>query len=430
MTECLLKLRAGAEMFYDLRHQEIYSTFLYLHGHSKPIDLILVHDYLKTKDLLDHVGGVAYLSQLPDACASALNLPEYIDIVQRKHLLRTIIRTCTDTAAAAYEVNGEAREFLDRFEAKSLSIRGATEPLSGFIDLLAIRGSLLQDYDNAQTKQRPMGMPTGFDDLDRISGGMMDQEMIVLAGLRSTGKTSLATSIAFNVARSGTGVGFISLETSGKKIVHRMACAAGHVDGSKLLAGSVSAAESQATMAGFSRLISCADKLLISDAGPLSPEQLCSVCRRMYQKGARLFIVDYLQLLNCPGQKEYDRATYASRAIKNLGKEMNCPVIVLSSLNRESDKDQRRPRLSDLRASGQIEYDADKVWLLSNDSKQQQDELARRVILDVVKNKDGPTKDCRLMFFASEFRMQNAARIDDRDVQAEFIDAPNTPYPD
>jgi replicative DNA helicase len=430
MAECLLKLRAGAEMFYSLPHQTIYNALVYLYTHAKPIDTVLLAEHLRTATLLDDIGGFNYLMDLPDAAPSAINLPEYLDIVQRKYLLRKVIQTCTKVVQGAYAVNGEAREFLNRFESAALAIRGSIEPLSGFIDIRTVQNDLIREYDEAQTKSRPLGISSGFIDLDRVSGGMMEQEMIVLAGSRSTGKTSLALCVAYNVARSGTGVGIISLETSGKKVIHRMACAAGHVDGSHLFRGITTPDEAERMRLGFNKVRACSNLLFISDAGPLTGEQVCAVCRRMHQKGARLFVIDYLQLIHSQYPKEYDRATQNSQIVKAITKELNCPVLVLSSLNRDSDKEQRRPRLSDLRASGQIEYDSDKVWLLWSDPKDREAEN-RTVILDVAKNKDGPNGECKLMFVTSQFRMDNAARINDQDVyQQEFIDAPKGPHND
>jgi replicative DNA helicase len=430
MAECLLKLRSGSEMFYSVPNQNIYEALIYLYTHAKPIDLVLLAEHLRTARTLENCGGLDYLMNLPDAAPSAVNLPEYLDIIQRKYLLRKVIQTCTKAVQGAYGVNGEAREFLGKFESAALAIRGSIEPLSGFLDIKLVQNDLIREYDEAQTKSRPMGLSSGFPDLDRVSGGMMEQEMIVLAGSRSTGKTSLALCIGYNVARAGTGVGIISLETAGKKVVHRMACAAGHVDGSHLFRGITTAQEGERMQLGFKKVRACSDHLFISDAGPLTGEQVCAICRRMHQKGARFFVIDYLQLIHSQLTKEYDRATQTSQIVKSITKELNCPVLVLSSLNRDSDKEQRRPRLSDLRNSGQIEYDADKVFLLWSDPKDREQD-AREVVLDVAKNKDGPTGECKLMFITAQFRMESAARINDQDVyQQEFIDAPKGPHND
>lgn len=429
VPECLLKLRGGPEMFYDLRHQEIYRAMISLFEAMKPVDSVTLLGRLRNDQMLEQVGGLAFIQGLPDVVTSASNLEEYLDAVQKKHLLRCIIRTCTDTVSTAYETNGEAREFLDKFETDALSIRRSTESFGGFVDIKAMQQELTVDYENAYTRQSAIGLHTGFKDLDRVGGGMMEQEMIVVAGLRSTGKTSLAATIAFNVARAGTGVGLVSLETSGKKMVHRMACAAGQFDGSLLMRGVSTEADAPKVKVGFARLAACRDRLFIHDKGPLSPNQVGAICRRMYQAGARLFVIDYLQLLLAPGQKEYDRTTFSSKAVKNIAKELNCPVIVLSGLSRDSDKEKRRPRLSDLRASGQIEYDADKAWLLSTKESKEENLPMRQVILDVAKNKDGPTGELTLMFFASQFRMESCAAVDDADVpaQQEFQDAPERP---
>lgn len=416
MPECLAHLRAGAESFYDLRHQEIYRHFLALYDEHRVVDVVTVRERLASSGRLEDCGGLEYLAALPDTSASPSSIGAYLEIVQKNYLLRTIIHVCTEHVARAYEVNGDSADFLDGFEAAALAIRNEIQPLSGWVNIPAIQAQLSEEYEAAYHQGRPMGLLTGFDDLDRISGGMLDQEMIVVAGLRSSGKTTIAMNVAYRVARRGIGVGILSLETSGKKIIHRMACSIGKFDGSGLLKGETTPIDAPKAVAAFSKLNRCRNKLMISEEGALTPTQISATARRMAQAGARLFIIDYLQLIGSSGRGEYERATAASKAIKNLAKQLNAPVIIISSLSRESDKADRPPKLSDLRASGQIEYDADKVWLLYSEKLEGE---VRTVDLHVAKNKDGPTGSVKMKFFASQFRMASTSRIDGAEIQEE-----------
>ncbi len=411
IIECVSALRIGKEAFYDLRHQVIYENIVAMSEQRQPIDIITLQQWMKDNGELEMVGGILYLSALPETVPSSSNLGYYLEIVLEKFTLRKLIATCTGVIRRVYEYEGEFNEFLNGVEREILSIRQSIESGNrGIADITKIQEQLQQEYEDAAGGKTPMGLLTGFPDLDRISGGMMPQEMIVLAGLRSTGKTSLALNIATNVARQEVTVGVISLETSAKKIVHRKLCTLGQMNGGKLQRGDVTDELIRKATIAQSEMKKIRSRILISDDGNQTTQGVSTTARRMYQRGARLIIIDMLQLINGKGKDENEKTADASKQIKGLAKELDIPIIILSSMNRESAKEIRRPRLSDLRNSGQIESDADKVYLLYSESEN--NNPIRDVKMDIAKNKDGELGTVTFTFFAPQFRMGSQTKIE------------------
>ena len=241
----------------------------------------------------------------------------------------------------------------------------------------------------------------------------MGQELIIIAGNPSTGKTTLALNIAYRVARDGHKVSLISMETSAKKLVHRLHSLAGQVEGGKFLRGQVEDSDFAEMSQGVISVREIADNLLIHDCGAMTEGKLLSICRKDYQEGSRLFIVDYLQLLQARGESETEKTTNASKCLKGLAAELNCPVIAIASLHRQEVGKVRRPLMSDLRQSGQIEYDAEKIMLLYCEDVTLP---IREVECNIAKNKDGPLDTVKLTMFSGQFRMENASAVSDDDV--------------
>jgi replicative DNA helicase len=376
-----------------------------------PVGEVTFYHHLKDTNQIDDAGGLEYLLGMPDKGVIG-EMERYAAIVREKFLLRRMVACCTDLVARVYEHQGEASELLDQFETDCLGLRRHLETVTPFVDIAAVQQELVNEYELAANGGKAMGLLTGYPDLDAMAGGMMPQEMIAIAGLRSSGKTSLAMNIAKRVAESGVVVGIQSLETSGKKLIHRMLAGIGRYDASLLLRGIKTAGLADQTMAAFRQIKTFRDRLIIDESGSITPEQLGAKSRRMIKLGAKLLIVDYLQLLIVPGKSEYERVTAASRCVKKLAKSLNVPVIVVASLNRESDRDSRKPKMSDLRASGQIEYDLDKAILLHSEDTAP----IRKVTADVAKNKDGGVGEVGFTFYAPQFRFESIAKIDEKDV--------------
>src|SRR5579859_7145188 len=424
--ECVEKFKAGPEVFYDLRHQTIYETVVEMYDTREAIDIITLQQRLKDKQRLEEVGGIAYLNLLPDAVPSAANLSYYLDIVFDKHILRKMIQACTEAAGRVYDHEGEVDALLDEVERDILRIsesRVGTDS-SRIKELVTKAIGLIEDYHKRQGMLTGVG--TGFADFDKMTSGLHGGEMVVLAARPSMGKTSLAMNIAeYAAIEQKLPVGVFSLEMTSDSLVMRMLCSQARVNLRNVREGFLAERDFPKLTGAAGRLAGA--PLFIDDTSGMSILQLRAKARRMWQQyGIKLFVIDYLQLLHSTARRAENRQQEIadiSNGIKSLAKELDVPVIVLSQLNRELEKDKdRKPRLSDLRESGAIEQDADLVCLLykpnrdteENGAGEEQD--ATPVNLLIAKQRNGPTGDVHLTFLKSYTRFESAAKVSDEDV--------------
>lgn len=432
LGQCVEKLKSGAETFYDLRHQTLYEQLLEMYEAKEPVDLITVPQRLRDKGMLDGVGGLAYLASLPDSTPSAANLGYYLEILKEKHLLRRMLSTCSNVLARVYEHEGEVDTLLDETERDILQISEArVEPESRNIrDLVRTAITTIEHYQQRQGMLT--GVATGFADFDKMTSGLHEGEMIVIAARPSMGKTSLAMNIAEHIAlEEKLPVGVFSLEMTADSLVLRLMCSRARVNLRDIRGGFIAERD-------FPRLTSAAGKLAaaplyIDDTPGLSILQLRAKARRMWQQhGVRLFVIDYLQLLHSTARRVENRQQEIadiSSGVKALAKELKVPVIVLSQLNREFEKEKnRKPRMSDLRESGAIEQDADLIGLLYKANMGGDDEDAAApsvedeaigVNLLIAKQRNGPTGDVELVFRKSITRFENKAKINADDIPGE-----------
>jgi replicative DNA helicase len=426
MGECLAKFKGDAEMFYDLRHQTIYNAVQEMYDKREAIDLITLQQRLKDAQMLDQVGGIPYLTSLQDAIPSAANLSYYLDIVQEKRVLRSMIRTCSDIVGRAYENEGEVDTLMDEAEKEILKISDSRVQTStpGMKELVRKAISSIEDYHQRQGMLTGLG--TGFPDLDKMTSGLHEGEMVVIAARPSMGKTSLAMNIAEHVViEQKLPVGVFSLEMSAESLVLRMLCSRSRVNLRNVREGFLAERDFPKLTGAASKMAAC--PLIIDDSSGLSILQLRAKARRMHQQHQiKLLVIDYLQLLHSTARRAQENRQQEiadiSSGIKSLAKELKIPVIVLSQLNRELEKDKnRKPRLSDLRESGSIEQDADLVGLLYKPSADDEetageDQDSRPVNLLIAKQRNGPTGDVNLTFLKSITRFETAAKVSDEDV--------------
>src|SRR6266571_763031 len=429
MGECIEKFKSGAEVFYDLRHQTIFGALAEMYDSREAIDLITLQQRLKNKQLLDEVGGIPYLAGLPDIVPSSANLAYYLEIVQEKYLLRKMIRICTDVVGRVYDYEGEVDALMDEVERDILRIsesRVQSQTIT-IKDLVKKAINTIEDFHQRQGVLTGVG--TGFTDLDKMTSGFHAGEMVVIAARPSMGKTSLAMNIAEHVAIDlKLPVGVFSLEMTSESLVLRMLCSRSRVNLRNVRDGFLAERD-------FPKLTGAAGKLakaplFIDDSSALSILQLRAKERRMFQQyGIKLFVIDYLLLLHSTARRAENRQQEIadiSNGIKALAKELNVPVIVLSQLNRELERDRsRKPRLSDLRESGAIEQDADVVGLLykpssGDDEDSGTEQEAVPINLLIAKQRNGPTGDVNLTFLRTYTRFENAAKISSDDVPADI----------
>jgi replicative DNA helicase len=428
---CIEKFKRGSEVFYDLRHQQIYDLVVGMYDSKLAIDLITLQSELKNRNQLEAIGGITYLSALMDCTPSAANLEYYLEIVREKYLLRKMIQTCTGVVSRVYDHDGTVDSLLDEVERDVLKIsEERVEGTSRSIkDLVHKAINTIEEYHQRQGMLTGIG--TGFHDFDKMTSGLHGGEMIVIAARPSMGKTSLAMNIVENVViDQKLAVGVFSLEMTAESLVLRMLCSRSRVNLRSIRDGFLAERD-------FPKLTGSAGKLAtaplyIDDSAGLSILQLRAKARRMFQQyGIKLFVIDYLQLLNAASSRVENRQqeiAQISNGIKALAKELNVPVIVLSQLNRSMEKEERKPRLSDLRESGSIEQDADLVALLykADAEKSSEDEENTSQNFDVIpinlliaKQRNGPTGDVNLTFFKSFTRFESAAKVGAEDVPAE-----------
>jgi len=427
--EVIEKLKGtGVEVHYDLRHQTIQTELFEMYDNRIPIDVITLQQRLKDKGLLEQIGGIAYLSQLQDSVPSAANLSYYLEIVQEKFLLRRMIATCTEVVGRVYDYEGDVETLLDEVEKEILRIN-ESRAQSSTASVKELVGKAILTVENYFGRQGTLnGIGTGFPDLDRMTDGLHGSEMIVIAARPSMGKTSLAMNIVEHVVlEQNLSAGVFSLEMSAESLVLRMLCSIARVNLRSIREGFMSEADFPKLTSAAGRLAKA--KLLIDDSAGLSILDLRARARRMHQQhGVKLFVVDYLQLLHSTSRRSQDNRQQEiadiSSGIKALAKELKVPVLVLSQLNRELEKDKsRKPRLSDLRESGAIEQDADVVGLLykpsagdDEDGVPSEEADGLPVNLLIAKQRNGPTGDVNLTFLKSYTRFESAAKVSDEDV--------------
>jgi len=427
LGQCIEKFKAGGDVFYDLRHRLVYELLVAMYDQKEGIDLVTLQQRLKDQNQLEAIGGLAYLASLPDAVPSAANLSYYADIVREKHLLRRMIQTCTSVVSRVYEHEGEVDALLDEVERDVLHISEERAETDTRTIKELVRKAITTIEDFHQRQGMLTGLATGFPDFDKLTSGLRGGEMIVIAARPSMGKTSLAMNIAEHVAlEERLPVGVFSLEMTAESLVLRMLCSRSRVNLRSIRDGFLAERD-------FPKLTGAAGKLsgsplFVEDSPALSILQLRAKARRMHQQhGIKLFVIDYLQLLHSTARRAENRQQEIadiSNGIKALAKELDVPVIVLSQLNRDVEKERNRPpRLSDLRESGAIEQDADLVALLYKPNSGSEDESGGGpepevvpINLLIAKQRNGPTGEVPLTFLKGYTRFESAAKVSAEDV--------------
>ena len=426
MGVCIERFKVGAEVFYDLRHRTLYETLVGMYDAREQIDLLTVQQRLRDRGLLEGCGGVVYLAGLPDAVPSAANLAYYADIVREKYLLRRMIQTCTAAVGRIYEQQDEVDALLDEVERDvlQLSEERVESNTRNVKELVKHAITTIEEFHQRQGMLT--GLSTGYTDFDRLTTGLHGGEMIVIAARPSVGKTSLAMNMAEHVAVDlRLPVGVFSLEMTAESLILRMLCSRARVNLRSIREGFLAERDFPRLTGTAGRLASA--PLYIEDASTLSVLQLRAKARRMHlQYGVRLFVIDYLQLLHSTARRAENRQQEIadiSSGVKALAKELQVPVIVLSQLNREVEKERnRKPRLSDLRESGAIEQDADLVALLYRVSQDEDeggagvDQDAIPVKLYIAKQRNGPVGEVDLTFMKGITRFESATKVSTEDV--------------
>ncbi|MCK4791203.1 MAG: replicative DNA helicase [Desulfobacteraceae bacterium] len=413
-----------SEYFFRQDHRVIFESILRLHKAGSAIDLVILQDEMESAGTLKQAGGMGYVVELVNSVPSPANIVFYAGIVRDKHILRNLITMCGKFIGDAYDATADGlgivadistamTNMLEQHTiSKSMITAGEIAPI--------VKDRIIERFKNQHKMGSGVnGLPTGLRDVDEKIYGLERGEIIILAGRPSTGKSSMAINVAENlVLRESASVVVFSLEMSGESLVERLLSGVSGVNSGLMKTGYI-------TQEGINKVehaVSCVQSgatLVIDDTPRVTPELLRSLGRKYVNKyNAKLLIVDYLQLMSSREKYNTDNQKYAdiSRQMKLLARELNIPIIVLAQLNRAPEVANRRPRLSDLRDSGAIEQDADKVIMLWNDPE----DPANIISTIIMKHRNGPTGTVKLLFHGETMKFQNYMNGDDYERQPDW----------
>ena len=353
------------EDFYRPNHQNVFQAISDLFNANQPIDAVTVSEALRRTGALDRVGGVGFLTGLIDAVPTTSNVEYYASIVEEHALRRRLLRAGGDIGALATAIDEPIAEVLDRSEQAvfAVSERRIGDGLAPIDPLL---GPAIERAEELNRQGLDVtGTPTGFRDLDRMLSGLHPSNLLIVAARPGMGKTALVLNIAQNVAVNDVPVAIFSLEMSREEIVTRMLCAQGRIDSQRLRSGRL--AESDFTKLSNAASVLYKKPIFVDDSPGLTVTEVRAKSRRMRRRpGLGLVIVDYLQLMQgSGGENRQQEIAQISRSLKNLARELQVPILAVSQLNRSLEsREDKRPRLGDLRESGAIEQDADVVMFI------------------------------------------------------------------
>lgn len=400
------------EDFYFDQHSTLYQAMLELYGKRLPLDLKILAAFLEDHGKLDAVGGASYLAELTLEVPTASHVLQYALIVKHKSTLRKLIAAGDKIMSMGYDEATEVEVLVEEAEKSLFSVSQAfvKDKFIHIKEILGLTYEKISDLHDPNTKEKMLGVPTGFKSLDNILSGLHPTDMVVIAARPAMGKTAFALNIAQNAARRGKSVGIISLEMSKEQLVERMFCALLGVDSWKMRTGQLADED-------FSRIGAVMDdlskiKIFIDDSTVNGIVELRTKARRLKsQHGLDILVVDYLQMMSASNRPSFQNnrvqeISEITRALKNLARELKIPVVALSQLSRAVEgRPDKRPQLSDLRESGSIEQDADVVLMMYREDYYEED-TDRKGITDLYirKHRNGPTGHVELMFEREKMR--------------------------
>ena len=404
--------------FYRYEHRLVYAAIGKLVAESKPADVITVHEELQRQGKSDEVGGLAYLNSLAQYVPSASNIRRYAEIVRERSILRQLVSASDEIATSAFNTQGRpVAKILDDAEGKIFKIGEQSSRMKqGFQAMDSLVVQLLDRVQEmADNPNDVTGVPTGFIDLDRMTAGLQPGDLVVLAARPSMGKTAFAINIAEHVAlHEQLPVAVFSMEMGASQLAVRIVGSIGRIDQGHLRTGKLTDEEWPRLTEAIEQLRNVS--LHIDETPGLTPAELRANARRLARQCGKLglIVVDYLQLMSGSSSGDENRATELgeiSRGLKALAKELQCPVIALSQLNRSVEqRTDKRPMMSDLRESGAIEQDADIIMFIYRDDYYNKDSREPGVAEIIIgKQRNGPTGTVKLAFIKPLTRFESLA---------------------
>ena len=405
--------------FYRYEHRLVYAAMGTLINATRPADVITVFEQLQSQGKAEGIGGLAYLNSLAQYVPSAGNIRRYAEIVRERAILRKLVSASDEIATNAFNTQGRpVATILDEAEQKIFNIgEEGARMKRGFQGMDSLVVSLLDRVQEmADNPNDITGVPTGFYDLDRLTAGLQPGDLIVLAARPSMGKTAFAINIAEHVAlQEGLPVAVFSMEMGASQLAVRIVGSIGRIDQGHLRTGKLSDEEWPRLTEAIERLRNIS--LHIDETAGLTSSELRANARRLSRQCGKLglIVVDYLQLMSGSSGNDENRATELgeiSRGLKMLAKELQCPVIALSQLNRSVEtRPDKRPMMSDLRESGAIEQDADIIMFIYRDEYYTKDACKEPGVAEILiaKQRNGPTGMVKLAFLKNLTRFESLA---------------------
>jgi len=394
------------EYFYSDNNSKIFEVIKDLYNLHNPVDVNTVTTELLDRKILNTVGGVEYLSEIIDSVATGANIEYYIDTVTQKYTLRRLIETATTIEKKAYEDGVDVTETVELAEKEILNV-GRTRRTTEFRKITDVLEKTQSDIEMlVKNKGKITGLTTGLKDLDNVTEGLHETQLIIIAARPAVGKTAFALNIAAAAAKSTKkNIAIFSLEMPAEQLVLRMISSLGQIDNKKLQTGRLETEDYRRINEAMSQLADT--NIYFHDGSSITASEILAKCRRLSTQGEGigLVVIDYLQLIDSTGRYQGARQqeiSEISRKLKTMALELNVPVIALSQLSRSVEKrEDKRPVLSDLRESGAIEQDADIVAALhapETDTPQTDDSIPSPIQLIILKHRNGPTATIDMLF--------------------------------
>lgn len=400
------------EDFYIDAHKVIYESMLELNNERKPIDMVTVSNRLKEKGYLDQVGGVTYLTSITNMIPTTSNVKVYAEIVKKNSTLRKLIKASNDIISMGYEASHSLDDILNVAEKKIFDISQdrMSEDFKPISEVLTSVTAMIEDVYSKGSDLT--GLDTGFIDLNKKLGGFHKSDLILIAARPGMGKTAFALNLVANAAiRSKASVAVFSLEMSKEQLVQRLLSSQSNVALDSISKGKIADDEWKKLTDAMTILSSSG--IFIDDTPGIKVSEIRSKCRKLkMEKGLDMIMIDYLQLMEADGRADnrQQEVSKISRSLKILAKEMNCPVVALSQLSRntESGKD-HMPKLSDLRDSGAIEQDADIVMFIYRDEYYTKMETKKKDLAEIIiaKNRHGEISNIELVWIGKIQKFSN-----------------------
>lgn len=404
-----------AENFYFDAHQKIYQAIVETYNEGKPVDAVILYEVLKRRQHLEDIGGPEYIAEIWDAAPTAANAEYYARIVREKAIIRNLIHANTELLRDAYDGTMPADELLGIAERKILEI--AEKGTVG--DLKTLNDAMKEALDRIDARSTgnlsEVGVPTGYVDLDNLTAGLHENELVIVAARPGIGKTAFALNLVRHaVVDERMPVFFVSLEMARVELAERLLACQSRVDSFKLRKGNLNSHDIQRLMEAGDQLRGSARdpvKLFIDDTPAQTMLRISANARRLKLKHKlRLVVIDYLQLIEPENRRDprQEQVAQISRRLKFLAKELKIPVVALAQVNRASeDRQDHKPRLSDLRESGSLEQDADTVMILHRPGVFDREKGDNILEVLVAKQRNGPTGEITLTYLKEYMRYEN-----------------------